>query len=61
MVITPPSTLIAGVEKLMSDVSLNGQVAEIHGQNVTLRPPHEVVDADSRHNLEVFSRFGYGQ
>ncbi|RWA11517.1 hypothetical protein EKO27_g3574 [Xylaria grammica] len=60
MTVTPPSTLIAGVEKLMNDTSLNGQVAEIHGQSVTLRPPHEVVDADSRRNLDEFSRFGYG-
>ncbi|KAI0814030.1 15-hydroxyprostaglandin dehydrogenase [Xylaria sp. FL0064] len=61
MIVTPPSTLIAGMEKLLSDTSLNGQVAEIHGQSVTLRPPHEVVDEDSRYNLEEFSRFGYGQ
>ncbi|KAI1353649.1 15-hydroxyprostaglandin dehydrogenase [Xylaria sp. FL0043] len=61
MIVTPPSTLIAGVEKLLSDTSLNGQVAEIHGQSVTLRPPHEVVDEDSRYNLGEFSRFGYGQ
>ncbi|KAI0867178.1 15-hydroxyprostaglandin dehydrogenase [Xylaria cubensis] len=61
MIVTPPSTLIAGLEKLLMDTSLNGQVAEIHGENVTLRPPHEIVDADSRHNLEEFSRFGYGQ
>ncbi|KAI1274907.1 15-hydroxyprostaglandin dehydrogenase [Xylaria sp. FL0933] len=61
MIVTPPSTLIAGVEKLLSDTSLNGQVAEIHGQSVTLRPPHEVVDEDSLYNLAEFSRFGYGQ
>ncbi|KAI0104657.1 15-hydroxyprostaglandin dehydrogenase [Nemania sp. FL0031] len=61
MVITPPSTLIAGLEKLLTDTSLNGQVAEIHGDNVTLRPPHEIVDADTRHNLDEFARFGYGQ
>ncbi|KAI1742332.1 15-hydroxyprostaglandin dehydrogenase [Xylaria scruposa] len=61
MIVTPPSTLIAGLERLLTDTSLNGQVAEIHGENVTLRPPHEVVDADSKHNLEEFSRFGYGQ
>ncbi|KAF2966218.1 hypothetical protein GQX73_g7337 [Xylaria multiplex] len=60
MVVTPPSTLVAGVEKLMTDTSLNGQVAEIHGQSVTLRPPHEVVDADSEFNLAEFTRFGYG-
>ncbi|KAI1757581.1 15-hydroxyprostaglandin dehydrogenase [Xylaria castorea] len=61
MIVTPPSTLIAGLERLLTDTSLNGQVAEIHGNNVTLRPPHEVVDADSRHNLEEFSKFGYGK
>ncbi|KAI3325453.1 NAD(P)-binding protein [Xylariaceae sp. AK1471] len=61
MVVTPPSTLIKGVERLLNDTSLNGQVAEIHGESVTLRPPHEVVDEDSRHNLGEFTRFGYGQ
>ncbi|KAI0449413.1 15-hydroxyprostaglandin dehydrogenase [Xylaria acuta] len=61
MIVTPPSTLVAGLERLLTDTSLNGQVAEIHGDSVTLRPPHEVVDADSRHNLEEFSKFGYGQ
>ncbi|KAI0441231.1 15-hydroxyprostaglandin dehydrogenase [Xylaria telfairii] len=60
MIVTPPSTLITGLERLLTDTSLNGQVAEIHGDHVTLRPPHEVVDEDSRHNLEEFSRFGYG-
>ncbi|KAI0968405.1 15-hydroxyprostaglandin dehydrogenase [Xylaria arbuscula] len=60
MIITPPSTLIAGVEKLLSDTSLNGQVAEIHGHSVTLRPPHEVVDEGTQTNLAEFSRFGYG-
>ncbi|KAI1174753.1 15-hydroxyprostaglandin dehydrogenase [Nemania sp. FL0916] len=61
MVITPPSTLIAGVEKLMTDASLNGEIAEIHGDKVTLRPPHEFVDEDSRYNLEEFTRFWYSQ
>ncbi|KAI0404686.1 15-hydroxyprostaglandin dehydrogenase [Xylaria palmicola] len=61
MVITPHSTLIAGLERLLTDSTLNGQVAEIHGENVTLRPPHEVVDADTQHNLEEFVRSSYGQ
>ncbi|KAJ2966402.1 hypothetical protein NUW58_g10669 [Xylaria curta] len=60
MIVTPPSTLVAGVEKLLSNPELNGQVAEIHGDSVTLRPPHEVVDADSQHNLAEFTRVGYG-
>ncbi|KAJ3552704.1 hypothetical protein NPX13_g11050 [Xylaria arbuscula] len=61
MIITPPSTLIEGVEKLLNDAEMNGQVLEIHGLNVTVRPPHDVVDADSRHNLDEFVNFGYGQ
>ncbi|KAI0516966.1 15-hydroxyprostaglandin dehydrogenase [Xylaria bambusicola] len=61
MILTPDSTLIKGVEKLLNDVELNGQVLEIHGDNVTVRPPHDVVDADSRHNLAEFVRLGYGQ
>ncbi|KAI0870175.1 15-hydroxyprostaglandin dehydrogenase [Hypoxylon argillaceum] len=56
LVMTPHSTLIAGLERLLTDTALNGQVAEIHGESVTLRPPHEVVDADSRHNLVEFGR-----
>jgi hypothetical protein len=61
MVLTPPSTLVKGVERLLLEddgEALNGEVLEIHGDSVTLRPPHEVVDEDSRHNLEEFMRFG---
>jgi hypothetical protein len=61
MVITPPSTLIKGVERLLNDTSLNGQIVEIHGESVTLRPPHDVVDEDSRHNLEVFAGLASGR
>ncbi|KAI1131385.1 15-hydroxyprostaglandin dehydrogenase [Nemania abortiva] len=61
MVVTPPDTLTSGLWKLLTDTSLTGQVAEIHGNNVTFRPPHDIVDEDSRHNLEEFARFGYGQ
>ncbi|KAI0202099.1 15-hydroxyprostaglandin dehydrogenase [Astrocystis sublimbata] len=58
MVITPHSTLLAGVEKFLADSSLTGQVAEIHGESVTLRPPHEYVDADSEANINEFTRIG---
>ncbi|KAK5625160.1 hypothetical protein RRF57_000876 [Xylaria bambusicola] len=61
MILTPDSTLVKGVEKLLNNVELNGQVLEIHGDNVTVRPPHDVIDADSRHNLAEFVRFRYGQ
>lgn len=59
MVITPMSTLVKGVAQLISDSSLSGEIAEIHGDNVTLRPPHEYVDEDTRKNLENFERLGY--
>lgn len=59
MIITPMSTLVAGVEQFISDPSLSGEVAEIHGSSVTLRPPHEYVDEDSKKNLENFWSLGY--
>jgi hypothetical protein len=59
MIVTPMETLIKGVAKLVADTSLTGEVAEIHGDNVTLRPPHEIVDEDSAKNLENFYRVGY--
>lgn len=59
MIITPMSTLIKGVAQLISDTTLNGEVAEIHGDKVSLRPPYEIVDEDSRKNLENFWNLGY--
>lgn len=59
MVITPIETLVAGVQRLLQDGSINGEVAEIHGNSVTLRPVHEFVDEDSRKNLEQFWKLGF--
>lgn len=59
MVITPMSTLIKGVTKFVDNPKLNGELAEIHGDSATLRPPHEYVDEDSRKNLERFWSLGY--
>lgn len=59
MIITPMETLIRGVSQFVADPSLSGEIAEIHGSNVTLRPPHEYVDEDSKKNLEVFASLGY--
>jgi hypothetical protein len=58
MVVTPMSTLTRGVAQLVGDISLTGQVAEIHGTSVTLRPPHEYVDEESERNLEAFWSLG---
>jgi hypothetical protein len=59
MVITPMETLIRGVAQFVADPSLSGEIAEIHGSKVTLRPPHEHVDEDSAKNLQVFASLGY--
>ncbi|CAJ2508983.1 Uu.00g140090.m01.CDS01 [Anthostomella pinea] len=59
MIITPKSTLIRGVAKFIEDPGLCGCVAEIHGEDVTLRPPHDFVDVHSRTNLETFWGLGY--
>ncbi|KAK8045189.1 hypothetical protein PG993_005213 [Apiospora rasikravindrae] len=59
MVVTPMSTLVRGVEKLLGDRSTTGAVAEIHGESVTLRAHLEYVDADSKANLDNFWRLGY--
>lgn len=59
MIITPMSTLVKGVAQFVSDSRLSGEIAEIHGGDVTLRPPHEYVDEDSKKNLENFWSLGY--
>lgn len=59
MIITPMSTLTKGVAQLVSDPKLSGEVAEIHGTSVTLRPCHDYVDEDSKKNLENFWSLGY--
>ncbi|KAB5581022.1 15-hydroxyprostaglandin dehydrogenase [Coniochaeta sp. 2T2.1] len=59
MVITPMETLIRGVAQFVADPSLSGEIAEIHGSEVTLRPPHEYADADTKKNIDVFNSLGY--
>ncbi|EXJ82001.1 hypothetical protein A1O1_08069 [Capronia coronata CBS 617.96] len=59
MIITPMSTLTRGVQQLVSDPSLTGQIAEIHGQNVTLREPLPYIDEDTGKNIETFWSLGY--
>ncbi|KAK4240724.1 hypothetical protein C8A03DRAFT_41741 [Achaetomium macrosporum] len=59
MVVTPMETLIRGVDQFIADPSVSGAVAEIHGDKVTIRPPHEYVDEESRQNIETFWRLGY--
>ncbi|RYP13298.1 hypothetical protein DL767_010819 [Monosporascus sp. MG133] len=58
MVVTPISTLTRGIAQFIENPGITGEVAEIHGENVTLRPPHEFVDEDSRANVEMFWKLG---
>ncbi|SPQ25808.1 453fe8e7-d744-4919-8dfb-6e0bb50ab25c [Thermothielavioides terrestris] len=59
MIVTPMETLIRGVDQFLADASVSGAVAEIHGDKVTIRPPHEYVDEESRQNIETFWNLGY--
>lgn len=59
MIVTPMSTLVEGVARFISDPSLNGQVAEIHGDSVTIREPPEYVDKDTKTNLDTFWNLGF--
>lgn len=59
MIVTPMTTLTKGVAQLLADPKTTGEVAEIHGESVTLRPPHDYVDEDSAKNLEMFWSLGY--
>lgn len=58
MIVTPMSTLVNAVAQFIEDLSLTGEVAEIHGQNVSLRPPHDFIDEDTKTNLKVFAGLG---
>ena len=59
MILTPVETLTRGVEQWVQDRARMGEVAEIHGESVTVRAEAEYVDEDSRKNLEEFWRLGY--
>ncbi|KIX04729.1 uncharacterized protein Z518_05599 [Rhinocladiella mackenziei CBS 650.93] len=59
MILTPMSTLTRGVQQLVSNPSLTGQIAEIHGENVTLSQPPPYVDEDTGKNIETFWTLGY--
>jgi hypothetical protein len=59
MIVTPMSTLTRGVQQLMASPELTGQIAEIHGEHVTLSSPPPYVDEDTGKNLETFWNLGY--
>lgn len=59
MVLTPMSTLTRGVHQLLADPSLTGQIAETHGDKVTLSQQPAYVDEDTGANIETFWNLGY--
>jgi NAD(P)-dependent dehydrogenase (short-subunit alcohol dehydrogenase family) len=59
MIITPMSTLQRAVGEFVADPSRTGEVAEVHGQSVTIRGPQGFVDADSEANVRRFWNLGY--
>ena len=58
MIITPMSTVTTAVSQFLDDDSLTGQIAEIHGERVTLASPQAYVDADTEKNIENFWTLG---
>lgn len=59
MKITPMATLVRGVAQFVAEPARTGEIAEIHGESVTIRPQLEFVDKDSAENLERFWNLGY--
>lgn len=59
MRLTPMETATRAVDQFLNDASLNGRVAELHGEHVTFAEPPSFVDEDSRENIETFSKLGY--
>ncbi|KAI9372299.1 hypothetical protein BJX61DRAFT_455171 [Aspergillus egyptiacus] len=59
MILTPMSTAQRAVQQFVDDASLTGQVAELHGEHVTLAAPPAYVDEDTGKNIENFWSLGY--
>ncbi|KAK4177169.1 hypothetical protein QBC36DRAFT_377896 [Triangularia setosa] len=60
MIITPMETLVKAVDGFVKGGrEVNGQVAEVHGYNVTVREAHAFVDGDTERNLGRFRGLGW--
>ncbi|OAL45662.1 15-hydroxyprostaglandin dehydrogenase [Pyrenochaeta sp. DS3sAY3a] len=53
IILTPMSTLTRGLQQLVSDPSLSGQVAVVHGDSITLSPPPQFVDEDTGRDIDI--------
>lgn len=60
VVLTPMSTMTRGVQQLVSDPSLSGQLAVVHGDNVTMSFPPAFVDEDTEKNIATLWKLGMG-
>lgn len=52
------STVTRAADQFLDDDGLTGQVAEIHGESVTLASPQAYVDVDTEKNIENFWTLG---
>ncbi|KAF3400118.1 15-hydroxyprostaglandin dehydrogenase [NAD] [Penicillium rolfsii] len=59
MILTPMSTATKAVAQFVADESLNGKIAEVHGEHVTFAEPPAYVDEDTGKNIETFWNLGY--
>ena len=59
MILTPMSTMHKAVDMFEDESDRTGQVAEVHGQSVTVREVPDYVDKDSETNLKHFWSLGY--
>ena len=59
MILTPISTAVKAVESFVAKPEISGVIAEISGDEFTIRPPPEYVDAITKQNLDMFWQLGY--
>ncbi|RMJ27136.1 short chain dehydrogenase reductase [Aspergillus sp. HF37] len=59
MTTTPVDTAVRAVSRFVEDPSLNGKVAELHGEDITFAEQKEYADESTRENIEMFWKLGY--
>ncbi|EEU35527.1 uncharacterized protein NECHADRAFT_55503 [Fusarium vanettenii 77-13-4] len=59
MVVTPMSTLTRSIAQFMADPSRTGQLAELHGDQITLRHHADYADGGVEYNNRMFWTLGH--
>ncbi|KAL4782716.1 hypothetical protein BJX76DRAFT_349174 [Aspergillus varians] len=59
MILTPMSTAQRAGEQFVSNASLTGKIAELHGEHVTFVEAPAYIDEDTRKNMEIFWSLEY--